>query len=587
MANFYTDNPDIKLNLDLLDLKYLADLLEGDYGELDEFDFAPADDTDAIENYLMTCELAGEVCATTIAPRARQIDLEGNICADGDVTYHPLVEKNLHDFKQAQLMGISLPRQYGGLNMPQVIKAAVLEMVSRADAGLMNLVGLQDIGETIVEFGSEEQKSEYVPILATGDGTGAMVLTEPDAGSDLQAVRLKAIPPQSGDDSDTWHLNGVKRFITNGNGDILLVQARSEEGTTDARGISMFVCHKDKSIQIRRIEEKLGIHGSPTCEMTFNNTPAQLVGKRKFGLIKYVMALMNGARLGVAAQALGIAEAVYREAREYAATRIQFNKAIITIPAVYQMLARMKVNLEAGRLLVYRTAAVVDLFKASQHRIEKLREKGEEVDPALRKQAKTNERLAGVLTPFAKYFLSEMCNREAYNGIQIMGGSGFMKDYDMERFYRDARITSIYEGTSQLQVVGAIGGLMSGILNPVFDDFKTKEFLDQLEPLANQVRSFIPLLQEAVEHVKDFKNSELTDLLAKRIVDMGVDIYISTLFLDAACVSESKINSTRLWIEEAGLRIEANRSAIINNRFAVLDIHEQLLSDSEADFCKN
>ncbi|MBC8403456.1 MAG: acyl-CoA dehydrogenase family protein [Candidatus Marinimicrobia bacterium] len=585
MANFYSDNPDIQFNLERLDLPALADLLEEDYSDADKFDFAPIDSSDAVENYFLVCNLAGEVCGTTITRRARQIDREGNVCADGDVIYHPLVKENLRDFKQAQLMGISLPRKSGGLNMPQVVKAVVLEMVSRADASLMNLVGLQDIAETIIEFGTEEQKAEFVPTLASGDGTGAMVLTEPDAGSDLQAVRLKAVPPESGDDSGTWQLNGVKRFITNGNGDILLVQARSEEGTSDARGISLFVCHKDKTIQIRRIEEKLGIHGSPTCEMTFNNTPAYLIGKRKFGLIKYVMALMNGARLGIAAQALGITEAIYREAREYAETRIQFNKPIIDIPAVYEMLVKMKVNIEAGRLLVYNTAKVVDLYKIPQRQIEAAKQAGQPVDQELRRQAKYNERLASVLTPFAKYFLSEMSNREAYNGIQIMGGSGFMKDYDMERFYRDARITSIYEGTSQLQVVAAIGGLMSGALRPIFEEFINRDFPEQLSDRANQIKSLIPQLQEVVNHVRELKNSELSDLTAKRIVDMGIDFYISTLFLDAACDSEAKHNSTRIWIEEASLRIETNYRAIMNNNFTIFNLHKQILGDDQVTSC--
>ena len=585
MANFFSDNPDIKFNLERLDLPALADLLEIDYSESDKFDFAPTNSDDATDNYLRVCELAGEICATNIAPRAQQIDKEGNVCANGEVTYHPLVQENLQDFKQAQLMGISLPREFGGLNMPQVVKAAVLEMVSRADAGLMNLVGLQDIAETIVEFGSAEQKAEFVSILASGDGTGAMVLTEPDAGSDLQAVRLKAIPPEDGDDSGTWQLYGVKRFITNGNGDVLLVQARSEEGTSDARGLSLFVCHKDETIRIRRIEEKLGIHGSPTGEMTFNYTPAYLIGRRKFGLIKYIMSLMNGARLGVAAQALGIAEAVYRMAREYAEKRIQFNKPIITFPAVYEMLVKMKVNLEGGRLLVYETAKVVDLFKLAQRQIEVAKQAGAAVDPQLRQQAKFNERLAGVLTPFAKYFLSEMCNSTAYDGIQVLGGSGFMKDYDMERYYRDARITSIYEGTSQLQVVGAIGGMLSGTLNPLFEKFNEREFPAQLSDLVQQVQTAILNMNKAIDHIKERKQAELTDLTAKRIVDMGIDIYISTLFLAAACASTDKVNSARVWIEESNLRIESNYSSIMNEDFAILDLHKQILAIEETTSC--
>ncbi|MEE8478383.1 MAG: acyl-CoA dehydrogenase family protein, partial [Candidatus Neomarinimicrobiota bacterium] len=442
MPNYFTDNPDIKLNLERLDLKALADIVEGDYSNAKEHDFAPANREEAAQNYLDILEVVGDICAGQIFERSRQIDEEGHICENGDVTMNPLVLENLNDFKEMNLMGISLPYEHGGLNMPQTIKIAIIEMVSRADASLMTLVGLQDIAETIEDFGNDEQKAKYIPPLAAGDATGAMVLTEPDYGSDLQSIKTKATPPTDRDDSGVWRLNGTKRFITNGNGTTLLVLARSEEGTTDGRGLSMFICSKDKTINIDRIEEKLGIHGSPTCEMTFNNTPAYLVGKRKFGLIKYIMSLMNGARIAVAAQGLGIAEAAYNLAKEYAETRIQFNKPIIEIPAVYKMLSDMRLNIEAGRLLLYETGRVVDKLKVSS--------KNPNAD---RIETKYLERLASVLTPFAKYFNAEMANRTAYNGLQVLAGNGYMKDYDMERYFRDARITNIYEGTSQLQAV--------------------------------------------------------------------------------------------------------------------------------------
>ncbi|MCJ7800933.1 MAG: acyl-CoA dehydrogenase family protein, partial [Candidatus Marinimicrobia bacterium] len=472
MPNFYTDNPDIKLNLERLDLKALADIVEGDYTNAKEHDFAPADREEAAQNYLDILEVVGDICAGPIFERSRQIDEEGHVCENGDVTMNPLVLANLNDFKEMNLMGISLPYEYGGLNMPQTVKIAIIEMVSRADASLMTLVGLQDIAETIEDFGNDEQKAKYIPPLAAGDATGAMVLTEPDFGSDLQSVKTKATPPRDGDDSGVWHLNGTKRFITNGNGTTLLVLARSEEGTSDGRGLSMFVCSKDKTINIDRIEEKLGIHGSPTCEMTFNNTPAYLVGKRKFGLIKYIMSLMNGARIAVAAQALGIAEAAYNLAKEYAETRIQFDKPIIEIPAVYKLLSDMRLNIEAGRLLLYETGKVVDKLKVSS--------KNPNAD---RKEIKYLERLAGVLTPFSKYFNAEMANKTAYDGLQVMAGNGYMKDYDMERYYRDARITNIYEGTSQLQVVASVGGILAGVLDKEFDKFNELSFKAELQPL--------------------------------------------------------------------------------------------------------
>lgn len=576
MANFYKDNPDIKLNLERIDLHRLADLIEGDYSAARDSDIAPENSTDAVENYLTICQIAGELAGGPIAERSAKIDEEGNVCRDGDVFYHELVKKNLEDFQKAQLMGISIPREYGGLNMPQIVKVAVLEIISRADASLMNLVGLQDIGETIAEFGDDEQKNTYIPPLANGTATGAMILTEPDSGSDLQSVRLKAT--LSGDnDSAVWQLNGVKRFITNGNGDILLVMARSEEGTKDGRGLSLFVCKKQKSIQIRRIENKLGIHGSPTCEMTFSNATAYLIGKRRFGLIKYVMSLMNGARIGIAAQSLGIAEASYRLAREYAETRVQFGKAIIEIPAVYELLSNMRLNVEAGRLLLYETAKIVDFQKALTKRIEVKRENGINIAPEEKQNAKYYDRLAAVLTPFSKYFNAEMCNHAAYDGIQVMGGSGYMKDYPMERYYRDARITNIYEGTSQLQVVAAIGGILAGVLDKEFDKFKELQFNSDLVSLADIVKTMISSFTIAVQSVKDKKDHEYTDFVAERIVKMGLDIFISTLFLDAAKTDERKVKLAQMWIGNAKLSVNTNSTFIISGERNIIDNHSDII----------
>jgi len=577
MANFYTDNPDIEYNLKRLDLGTLADQIEDNYSSSGESDSAPINQADALENYYNICAIAGELCAGPVASRARQIDKEGNTCKDGDVIYHELVVKNLRDFKRAQLMGISIPREYGGLNMPQVIKAAVLEMVSRADASLMNLVGLQDIAETIFEFGSDEQRQDFIPPLASGNATGAMILTEPDAGSDLQSVRLKAKPPSENSKDQMWTLSGVKRFITNGNGDILLVLARSEEGTVDGRGLSLFVCPKHKSIHIRRIEKKLGIHGSPTCDMVFNDTPAYLVGQRKRGLIKYVMALMNGARIGVAAQALGIAEAAYRSAHGYAETRMQFGKAIMEFPAVYEMLSRMKIEIEAGRILLYETAKFVDLHKIAEQKIASARTKGIAIDPDEKTLAKYYGRLTAVLTPLVKYYNSEMSNRTAYNGIQVMGGSGFIKDYDMERYYRDARITNIYEGTSQLQIVGAIGGILAGAMNQTWENFNAQNFPARLKPLSNKVKTLLPLLSEAVEFLKTKKDSNYTDYIARRLVDMNLDVLIAILFLDCAENDTRKASLAEVWIHDAALKVQQNHQFIVADSTQLMDFHKEII----------
>lgn len=576
MANFYKDNSDIKLNLERVGLHQLADLIEGDYSAAQISDIAPENSSDAVENYLEICQIAGELAGGPIAERSAKIDEEGNVCRDGDVFYHELVKKNLRDFQKAQLLGISIPREYGGLNMPQIVKVAVLEIISRADASLMNLVGLQDIGETIAEFGNDEQKNTYITRLANGDATGAMILTEPDSGSDLQSVRLQAKLVGKGDDA-IWHLNGVKRFITNGNGDILLVMARSEEGTKDGRGLSLFVCKKQESIQIRRIENKLGIHGSPTCEMTFSNASASLIGKRRFGLIKYVMSLMNGARIGIAAQSLGIAEASYRLAREYAETRVQFGKAIIKIPAVYELLSNMRLNVEAGRLLLYETAKIVDFQKALTNRIESKRKNDITVEPEEKQNVKYYDRLAAVLTPFSKYFNAEMCNRAAYDGIQVMGGSGYMKDYPMERYYRDARITNIYEGTSQLQVVAAIGGILAGVLDKEFEKFKELSFNSSLQPLSDSIKSLITSFDKAVKVVRNQKDREYTEFISERIVKMGLNIYISTLFLDAAMKNDRKAKLAQIWIDNAKLSINNNSTFIISGERNIIDNHSEII----------
>lgn len=566
MPNYFTDNPDIKFNLDRLDLKALADIVESDYSNAKEHDFAPADSDEASQNYLDILEVVGDICAGPIFERSRQIDEEGHVCENGDVTMNPLVLENINDFKEMNLMGISIPYEYGGLNMPQTVKLAIIEMISRADASLMTLVGLQDIAETIDDFGNELQKEKYIPELAAGEATGAMVLTEPDFGSDLQSVKTVATPPEDGDENGVWHINGTKRFITNGNGTTLLVLARSESGTSDGRGLSMFVCQKDKSINIDRIEEKLGIHGSPTCEMSFNNTPAYLVGKRKFGLIKYIMSLMNGARIAVSAQALGIAEAAYALAKEYAETRMQFGKSIMEIPAVYKMLVEMRLNIEAGRLLLYETGKVVDMLKANT--------KNPNADRA---ETKHLERLAAVLTPFSKYFNAEMANRTAYNGLQVMGGNGYMKDYDMERYYRDARITNIYEGTSQLQVVAAIGGILSGVLDKELVKFTEQTKPNELRGLLDKIKSIINDFNKAVEFVREQKDHEYVEYISETIVKMGLEIYIATLFIDAAKKNERKAKLAKTWLEQTEISVKQNVTYVLSGNRDVVDNRSEII----------
>ena len=464
MANFFLDNDDIQFLFNHIDLAELARIQEDDFVHAngDPAGYGPHDAADAVDNYRRVLEIVGEVAGEVIAPSAEQVDREGNtLNEDGTVTLHPLVQENLKRLNQADLMGFTLPRRYGGLNCPSLVYTMATEMISRADTSLMNLFGLQGIAETIYAFANDEIKDEVLPRFARGEVTGAMVLTEPDAGSDLQAVRLRAFQDEQGN----WYLNGVKRFITNGCGEILLVLARSEPEIADGRGLSLFLAERSERVKVRHLENKLGIHGSPTCELVFDNTPCRLVGERQRGLITYVMALMNGARVGIAAQSLGVAEAAFRLARTYAHTRQQFGGPIERLPAVAEMVTDMKIDMEAGRALCYETARVCDL-ENNNLRVLEMGPPLEKDEEKRRKQlSRSLKRMNGMLTPMSKYYCSEMCNRVAYNAIQVLGGSGYIKDYAAERYARDARITTIYEGTSQLQVVAAVRGVTSGSLD--------------------------------------------------------------------------------------------------------------------------
>ena len=530
MPNFFEDNEDIQFQLDRMDLSEIVRLVEDDYTQAQDDPTAAVDYEDAKDNYRRALALVGEIAGDFIDPRAEQVDLDGPTLNDGVVTYAKGIAESLEVLSGADLMGFTLPRKYGGLNMPNTIYMLAIEMVSRADAALMNIFGLQEIAETIHSFADDDLKDKYLPGLASGEATGAMVLTEPDAGSDLQAVHLKATPT---DDPKVWKLNGVKRFITNGCGDVLLVLARSEEGTEDGRGLSLFLCDGDpKYVYVRRIENKLGIHGSPTCELVFRNATGYLVGQRRRGLIRYVMALMNGARLGIAAQSVGIAEAAYREGLAFARERQQFGSAIFDFPAVYDMLTTMKIRVLAARTLMCAAGESADMERLLTRRMEK---KIEGDDPKeLKAQQAQWSKLAAMLTPMAKYYASEIANSVCYDSIQIHGGSGFMKDYPVERHYRDARITSIYEGPSQLQVIAAIGGVMSGLAEKAFEEFAARDYPGPLADLAGMLKGVTEELAKAVAFAKEKGDKAYTEYHARRLVDVAMETYIGYLFLDEA-----------------------------------------------------
>ena len=530
MANFYTDNADLKHHLHHPLMEKIVALRERNYTDAEKFDYAPTDFNDAMDNYERVLDIVGEICGTTIADNAEAVDHQGASCSDGRAHYADATVENLDVCRKAGLMGMAMPRRFGGLNFPITPYIMAAEIVSRADTGFENLWGLQDCAETLYEFGSEEQRAKYIPRVCEGE-TMSMDLTEPDAGSDLQSVMLKATQKEDG----TWVLNGVKRFITNGDSDIHLVLARSEEGTKDGRGLSMFIYDKrNGGVTVRRIENKMGIKGSPTCELVYKNAPAELCGSRRMGLIKYVMALMNGARLGIAAQSVGVSELAYREAYQYALERRQFGKAIIEFPAVSEMLAIMKAKLDASRALLYECSRFVDMYKIYE---DIARERSRTPDE--RAEMKHYSRLADALTPLAKGLGSEYCNQNAYDCIQIHGGSGFMKDYACERLYRDARITSIYEGTTQLQVVAAIRHVTTGTYTGLIDSYAALGYSGNLAPLADILADLTKQYTAAVAKVTEANNQAYLDFMARRLVEMAGGIIMAYLLLQSAKVSES------------------------------------------------
>ena len=571
MANFFTDNSDLLFHFDRLQLQEVVAIAEHGYTEATRYHYAPTDYQDALDNYRKVLEIVGDIMANTVAPQAAAVDEEGSHFKAGQVTYAKGTQEALDQLTKAELMGFTLPRRYGGLNCPTTIYTMAIEMVSRADASLMNLFGLQDIAETINKYGNEEQRQEFLPKFASGQ-SGAMALTEPDAGSDLQAVNMLAYQDEDGQ----WRLKGVKRFITNGNADILLVLARSEPGTKDGRGLSMFACYGGDSVVVRRIENKLGIHGSPTCELQFNDTPAQLIGKRKFGLIKYVMDMMNGARMGVAAQALGIAQAAYEEALSYAKAREQFGKSIYDIPVVTNLLMDMRVTLESDRSLLYAACHWVDMRNKLEERIDHLKAEGKDSSAETAK-LKEATKIAALLTPMAKYVLSENSNRVTYDALQVHGGTGYMKEFNVERLTRDARITNIYEGTSQLQIVAAIGGVINDIFADWFTAHEEHENPGNLASLADELKEMRLLFLDALKFVTDKTDKHFHSVAAKELVEIYSYLYTGWLLMDEAAQERRKVFIARRFIIEAAAKTRRNCEVIKKDLFADLLHADEIL----------
>jgi len=579
MSNFYTDDPDLQRQLEALDLRRIVALREDDFEQAHEFAYAPSDHDDALDSYRRTLEIVGDIAGEFVAPRAEEVDRAGATLVDGEVCYAPGMQEALDRLTQADLMGITLPRRSGGLNFPITVAVMIVEMISRADPALMNVFGLQDIAETVNKFASDELRQAYLPRFASGEVTGSMALTEPEAGSDLQNVQLKAV---LGDDG-VWRLTGVKRFITNGCGAIALVLARSEAGTTDARGLSLFLYERDEHMKIRRLEDKLGIHGSPTCELQFTDAPALLVGERRRGLTTYVMSLMNGARIAIAAQAQGIAEAAYRAASKYADERVQFGGPIRNLTAVAAMLADMKVSLEASRALLYETAMIVDEKEGLERRVEQL-QSGARLAAAddelktLRAELKGFTRLAALFTPLAKACSTEMANRVTYESLQIHGGSGYMRDFAVERHARDARITNIYEGTTQLQVVAALGGVLSGTLAARLADYDAGDYAATPE-LLGAVRAAVERWSAAVAHVRALDDTAFRDFHGRRMVDTAIDLICAYLLLRAAQRDARKLLVARYFVEQMSARVEGATQAVLGSTAAAIDALQTLGRD--------
>ena len=565
MANFYTDNPDLRHHLTHPLMEKIVALKERDYTDAEKYDYAPLDYADAQDSYDRVLEIVGEICGDIIAPNAEDVDHQGPRVENNRVIYADKTKENLEACRKAGLMGMAMPRRFGGLNFPITPYIMAADIVSRADTGFENLWGLQDCAETLYEFGSEEQRQKYIPRVCEGE-TMSMDLTEPDAGSDLQSVMLKATEQPDG----TWRLNGVKRFITNGDSDIHLVLARSEAGTKDGRGLSMFIYDKrDGGVNVRRIENKMGIKGSPTCELVYKNAKAVLCGSRRMGLIKYVMALMNGARLGIAAQSVGVSELAYREALAYAKDRKQFGKAIIEFPAVYEMLSVMKAKLDASRSLLYACARYVDLYKVYDD-IAKERS----LTPDERKESKKYNRYADALTPLAKGMGSEYCNQNSYDCIQIHGGSGFMKDYACERLYRDARITSIYEGTTQLQVVAAIRHVTTGTYLNLINEYNAEEVKPELQALKDRLVAMTERYAKAVETVTSVDDACYGDFMARRLVEMAGVIIMSYLLLQDANRNDAFKRSAEVYVNLAQTEVTKHSDFIANFKPSEVELYK-------------
>ncbi len=558
MANYYKETPQLAYHLRHPLMKRIVELKERNYEEAKEYDYAPLNFEDAIDSYEAVLNIVGDICGNILAPNAKEADLAGPTLKEGRAYYDPYTAENLDVIRKASLMGIALPRKFGGLNFPITPYIMCADMISQSDAAFENLWGLQSCATILYEYGNDDQRNRFLPRIAQGE-TMSMDLTEPDAGSDLQAVMLKATFNEK---EQAWYLDGVKRFITNGDSQIHLVLARTEDGTKDARGLSMFIfdAKNNPGMSVRRIEHKMGIKGVPTCELVFNHCKAELCGQRRFGLIKYVMALMNDARLGIMSQAVGLSEAAYREAYNYAIERKQFGETIDNFPAVYDMLAIMRAKADATRVHLYETSRYVDVYRAldevARHR---------KLTPEERAEQKHFSRLADAFTPIGKGISTEYANQNVYDCVQIHGGSGYMKDYVCERLYRDARITNIYEGTTQLQVVAAIRYVTTGFYFDVVRNYRKEDVKPELNPIKEQLGKLLEQAEAFTLKVVETKNDEYIDFHARRLVEASAHLVFSHLLLNAANEQpELYLKSSKVYLRYATAEMQKIETMINN-----------------------
>ena len=573
MTNYYQDNTDIQFQLKKRDLTRVVSLVEDDFSDGKKYPHAPKDLDDALDNYERVLEIVGEISGDFVAPRARDVDATGAQYADGEVTYPKGLQEAIERINKADLSGFVLQRKYGGLNMPYTVFSAVIEIFARADASLPLIISLQALAATIEKFGSDEQKDRILPRFVSGEIVGSMALTEPDSGSDLQSIMLKASQRSDG----KWQLNGVKRFITSGCEQLSLVMARSEEGSSGGRGISLFIYERDQDMRIRRIESKLGIKGSPTCELQFNNAQAELLGKRRMGLVKYTMYLMNSARLAIAAQAVGIAEAAYREANSYARDRNQFKKSIQDIPAVYEMLTNMRVNIEAARCLLYETSSMVDIKEGIERKIEMHPDSRADLKNDLSRYTK----YASLCTPLIKRFGADMANQVCYDALQVHGGVGFTNEFDVERHYRDVRITSIYEGTSQLQVLGAVGGVVGGVIFERLNDYESDNDFSEVGELYDSAQKLRARLEAAVSHIKEKADADFQEYHSERLVNMATDTLLAYLLCIDALKSDRKKKIAQLFIAGAQIRVKSTQEFILADDVSMMEFHADIIKQEE------